>query len=211
MALLSRRALVATIGLLPLAAKADAPDVYVAEGDSITTMDGKAAKWPTYPALYQAMRPNVRMFDIAQSSQDSSSWRSRKPESYKGGGRNFMSLLPGNDIAWKYVNANGTRDSYLGILRSYLDARRAAGMKVVLCATLPRTDARFNAERAICNAEMATWVGAHCDYFCDFSADPMGKDGAAWDKKYYYDGVHPTEFGQKRLVEIIAPILDKVS
>jgi hypothetical protein len=74
-------------------------DVYVAEGDSITTTDGKEAKWPTYPVLYEKnAQPPVKLVDIAGSSQDSSSWRFRKPESYKGAGRNFMSLLPGNDL-----------------------------------------------------------------------------------------------------------------
>src|SRR6266704_1069718 len=207
-----REAIAGLASLVASPALAQTIDVYVAEGDSITTTDGKAAKWPTYPVLYEKnAQPAVKLFDIAGSSQDSSSWRARKPESYKGAGRNSMSLLPGNDIAWKYGNSGGTRDSYLGVLATYLDARRAAGLKVVLCSTLPRASNEFNAERKIANEICAGWVGKHCDYFCDFAADPvMGHDRAPANSRLYFDGTHPTAFGQTRLEEIIRPILNAV-
>ena len=205
-----RRAVVGLMAGLSVAAYAGSPDVYVAEGDSITTADGKAAKWPTYPTIYQSTHPTVRVVNIAESSQDSGAWRGRKPESFKGSGRNIMSLLPGNDLAWNYVNSGGSRVTYLDILSRYLDARRASGMKVVLCSTLPRTQAGFNGERAACNAVMASWVGKHCDAYCDFSAHQIGADRSAADPRYFFDGTHPTEAGQRTLASIIGPILDQM-
>jgi hypothetical protein len=156
-------------------------------------------------------RPQVKLYDIAQSSQDSSSWRARKPEAYKGSGRNFMPLLPGNDLDWKYANSGGSRESCLSILASYLDERRAAGMKVVLCSSLPRASQAFNKERSICNTVMSSWIGKHCDAYCDFSAHSIGADQAANDRRYYFDGTHPTEFGQRMLASIIGPTLDSIS
>lgn len=83
---------------------------------------------------------------------------------------------------------------------------------MVLCSTLPRASGEFNIERAACNAIMATWVGNHCDYYCDFAADKiMGHDRAAADPRLYYDGTHPTAFGQARLEEVIRPILNRVA
>jgi hypothetical protein len=156
-------------------------------------------------------RPQVKLYDIAQSSQDSNSWRARKPAAYKGSGRNFMPLLPGNDLDWKYANSGGSRESCLSILASYLDERRAAGMKVVLCSSLPRASQAFNKERSICNTVMSSWIGKHCDAYCDFSAHSIGADQATNDRRYYFDGTHPTEFGQRMLASIIGPTLDSIS
>jgi lysophospholipase L1-like esterase len=186
-------------------------DVYIAEGDSITTAENGSA---TYPMLYEKKAsPPVKLFDIARNSQDSSSWRSRNPmpEAYRRNGRNFMSLLPGNDINGKYGNAGGSRESYLEILAQYLDERRAAGIKIVLCATLPRAQPDFNIERAICNRVMSSWVGRHCDYYCDFANSAMGYDRAAFNPRLYVDGTHPTAFGQSLLEETIRPILNAVT
>jgi hypothetical protein len=204
-------------GLISLAAQpvtaraSQIVDVYIAEGDSITAPGGD---WPTYPVLYEKnATPPVKLFNIARNSQDSSAWRGRSPppEYYKGNGRNFMSLLPGNDIAWKYGNSGGTRESYLKILADYLDAKRAVGIKVVLCATLPRTQPDFNTERALCNKVMASWIGTHCDYYCDFADSMMGVDRAAFNPRLYVDGTHPTAFGQTFLEEIIRSILNEVT
>jgi lysophospholipase L1-like esterase len=127
----------------------------------------------------------------------------------------LLSLAPGNDIATGYAGSGGSRTAWLSALASYLDARRAVGFKVILCSILPRTAAAapgFNAERALCNAVTATWLGSHCDAYCDFAADPvMGPDGAASNASVYQaDGVHPTLAGQDNLTTLFAAAANAV-
>lgn len=181
------------------------PTVYVAEGDSITEAG------TTYPVLYAQTRPQIILHDIAVSGNTLGNLQSRNPpaESYGAGGKNILSVLIGhNDIVQNYP-VGGTRAAWLSALATYLDSKRAAGMKVVLCTILPSTVAGFNAERNAVNAVLSGWVGSHCDALCDFASDPtMGPDAAAADLSLYQDGIHPTLAGQIALQAVITPVLD---
>ena len=73
---------------------------------------------------------------------------------------------------------------------------------------LPRDDpANYNTERNLCNAEMATWLGVHCDYYCDFAADPvMGPDAAQANTALYYDHTHTAAAGAVNLAVLFAAV-----
>ena len=116
-------------------------------------------------------------------------------------GRTFiLSVLIGTNDLHGGVSIVPT---YLTDLAAYLDARRAAGWKVVLCTVPPGTASGFNAARNLANTTLRTWVGVHADALCDFAADPtMGPDAAASDTSLYGDGEHPTAAGQAILEPI---------
>lgn len=90
----------------------------------------------------------------------------------------------GNDIGNVSVwgaNPNG----FTAALATYLDARRAAGWKVVIHTIVARNDssdggAQFNSDRATANATIRTWLGIHCDAIADVASDTtIGIDSAA--------------------------------
>ena len=189
--------------------------VFVAEGDSITNDAfsfalGNGA--PAYPGQYSAMRTSViyhNLSVVACTLTDLQS-RSPSPKSYKGQGKNVLSVLIGhNDIATSY-HTGRTRAGFLSALANYLDARRSAGLKVVICTILPSmASSSFNTERRACNEVISTWVGTHADALCDFASNAtMGPDAAATDTTLYRSGVHPTALGHKVLKGVIQPVLD---
>lgn len=189
--------------------------VYVAEGDSISSdafYQGGFGIPSTYARLYALTKPTLLYYNLAVSGNELLQLinRSPLPETYKGNGKNVLSVLIGhNDIANNYPDNGSSRANFLAALAGYLDARRAAGLKVVLCTQLPSTVVGFNTERNACNAVMSTWSGLHCDAICDFGADPtMGPDAAAADLSLYIDGIHPTALGQANMKAIITPTLD---
>jgi hypothetical protein len=96
---------------------------------------------------------------------------------------------------------SGNSAAFLTSLAAYLDARRAAGWKVVAHTITPRTSqadggVQFNIDRAAANTAIRTWVGVHCDALADWASDPvMGVDSASNNTTYYLDQVHPTTAG----------------
>lgn len=191
---------------------------YVAEGDSQCSIG--LSTGPAFPQLYSTSRHGVQERTRAISGSVLADLVTRAAGTdalLVGGVRNVLSVILGNDNFHAYTNYGGSRTAYVAAVASYLDARRAAGWKVVLCATCPRTDASiysrvgFNTDNHLSNATFSTWVGTHCDAYCDFMADPvMGPDAAAADTTLYVDGTHVTTLGAHNLTAIITPFLNAV-
>lgn len=112
----------------------------------------------------------------------------------------------------------GNVSGFLTALASFLDARRAAGWKVVATTVLARLDqsdggTQFNLDRATVNSTIRTWVGTHCDAVADWAADPtMGTDTAPNNTTYFGgDKVHPTEVGFAILAPISAAAINSIT
>jgi hypothetical protein len=189
--------------------------VLVAEGDSIT-----GAFSYSYPYLFGShASPALYGVDYAISGSTIASMNSRAstvdgiiPPNTQGREFILSVLIGANDLSSSYSGPGGTGVSgWLADLATYLDARRAAGWKVVLCTVLPRTASGFNAARDAANTTLRTWVGVHADALCDFAADPtMGPDAAASNTTYYADGTHPTAAGQAILEPIYQAAINSI-
>lgn len=108
-------------------------------------------------------------------------------------GRTFLLyvLLGANDIGSGMTT--GQVDTWLTSFSAYLDARRAAGWKVVLGTILPSASADRNTNRNYANPILRTWVGTHCDALADYAADAtIGPDSAGANTTWFPDGLHPS-------------------
>jgi hypothetical protein len=191
----------------------NASRILVTEGDSITGGFGYS-----YPYLFGPnASPALYGVDYAVSGSGIPTLNARAAQidgiiPPNATGRKFiLSVLIGaNDLSTGYSGPGGTGVSgWLADLGTYLDARRAAGWKVVLCTVLPQTAAGFNAARNTANTTLRTWVGTHADALADFAADPtMGPDSAASDTSLYADGTHPTNAGQVILESVFRPAVN---
>jgi peptidoglycan hydrolase-like protein with peptidoglycan-binding domain/lysophospholipase L1-like esterase len=188
--------------------------ILVAEGDSIT------AAFNAYPYVFGPnANPALYGVNYAVSGSTISSLNTRAsavdaviPPSPSSRTFILSVLIGANGLSTDYSGPGGTGVSgWLADLATYLDARRAAGWKVVLCTVLPRTTPDFNAARNTANATIATWGGVHADAICDFAADPtMGTDAAASNTTYYSDGTHPTATGQTVLEPIYRAAVNSI-
>jgi lysophospholipase L1-like esterase len=179
--------------------------IFVAEGDSISAVDG------AWPYLYGPnASPAVLGNNIAVSGSTIADLEARAAQvdamlpPNRTGRKFILTVLIGrNDLAALGVTA------WLAALSSYLDARRAAGWIVVLGTVLPATASGFNALRNTANTTLRTWTGVHCDALIDFAANAtMGPDAAASNATLYSDGTHPTSTGQANLEAIARPVLN---
>lgn len=194
-----------------------APRIYVGVGDSISSQELPTDGFPTRYAA--AAVPSVDFTLFAGSNQRLSNWSGGTATSidavYSASKPCILSLLQGNDNLNDYSNNGGNQATYMAALATWLDARRAAGFKVILCTPLPRVGAfagtNYNIKRAQERAIMLTWVGTHCDYLCDMGADPvMGPDAAASNTSLYYDGTHPADTGGANLALLLAAVANKI-
>lgn len=136
------------------------------------------------------------------------------------GERNIMSVLIGANDLGGYAGGTdaAAAAAYSTALAVYLDARRAAGFKVIACTITPRTTAigsgiawaAFNARRAIVNTTIRTWVGSHCDAVADFAATSIGADNDCLDTLKYSDGLHPTDAANVVLKDCIKPVINSL-
>jgi lysophospholipase L1-like esterase len=103
--------------------------------------------------------------------------------------------------------ANPSTATIFGGIKSYCQARQAAGWKVVVCTILPCTTSGANAERNTINTSIRGDTSFY-DVLCDFDATAMGADADASDAGKYYDGLHPTESGYGILKPAYAAALE---
>jgi hypothetical protein len=96
----------------------------------------------------------------------------------------------------------GNPSGFLTALAAHLDARRAAGWKVVahtILANLSQTDGgtQFLSERATVNTAIRGWVGTHCDALADWASDAtIGIDTAPNNATIFFtDKLHPIDAG----------------
>lgn len=100
------------------------------------------------------------------------------------------------------TNGPDTDTNYFNNVKTYCQARQAAGWKVIMCTITPSTAVGFNAARNTQNTAIRADPSFY-DALSDFAADPtMGPDAAASDTSLYSDGKHPTNLGHS----ILAPI-----
>jgi lysophospholipase L1-like esterase len=104
--------------------------------------------------------------------------------------------------------------TFLTKLADYLDDRRTAGWKVIVCTLLPDTEAvaistGYEAKRQTVNTEILTWAGVHADAVADTGNDPiMGDPATCSDTTYYLsDLVHPTLVGHQLIADVIRPVV----
>lgn len=107
------------------------------------------------------------------------------------------------------ILANMTRAAILADMQNYVAARRAAGFKKVIVATVPHAtnySAGQNTVRDDLNAfiRAATWI----DAVADFAVRPELANGA--NATYFYDGLHPTAAGAQVMADVIVAALKRV-
>lgn len=194
--------------------------LWVAEGDSITR--GTFTNNVGYPNLYALTRQRCTLLSNAAvsgstlSGNGGNSLQGRASAddalispNVRGASRYILSVLIGRNDLPGYP---GGVSQYLTDVAIYLDARRAAGWKIIICTLLPSNIANYNAARNAFNATAVTWVTAHADAVCDFAADPLiGPDAAADNTTYYLDGTHPTQAGQTIMNAIMRPVVDSLA
>lgn len=181
------------------------------EGDSITGADGNC--WPYYYGInlaspkFVGANYAVSGSTIAVMNSRSTAVDSAIPSDL--GSRNFYLavLIGANDL----VSLGSA--TYLTNLAAYIDARVAAGWKVVLCTPLPNGASGFNTERASALPTMRGWEGGRVHAIIDFAADTtMGKDGDEANTTYYnVDQLHPTTAGQTHLAGVAATVLNTLT
>lgn len=99
---------------------------------------------------------------------------------------------------------NGNPNGFTTAYAAFLDARRAAGWKVVAHTIMQRLDTaqtdggvQFSADRATANTTIRTWAGVHADAIADWASDAtMGTNTAPNNATNFQgDKVHPTSAG----------------
>lgn len=121
-----------------------------------------------------------------------------------------LPAAPLNPILVVMVGINDTSDltpsAFLTGYASYLDARRSAGWKVVLCPVLPALDqAGRNTWRNTVNTTLITWGGVHADAVVSNSDPTMWDDNAPNNSTLFLpDKLHPTLAGQTSLAPAVA-------
>lgn len=180
-----------------------------AEGDSITR--GNHSGFVAYPALVNAYYPDLNYLVVNNAVPSdtvdgliarAASLDAQLPATPRVG---VLTVLVGiNDFAF-----GDSVPTFLAQLSGYLDARIAAGWRVIVCTLLPDTaDIGANAWRNTANATIITWAGVHANAICDFGGNPvMGPDNAPLDTLLYSDGVHPTIYGQGLLAQQIGAVI----
>lgn len=124
----------------------------------------------------------------------------------------ILTVLVGrNDL----VGTWGGPEAYAANLAAYVAAMRRAGWnRVVVGTVLPSTWEPFDPQRDALNLILTApgWARAHgIDAIADFALSPeMGGDGAAADKTYFADGIHPTNLGYATLAPIYGRALTQV-
>lgn len=188
----------------------------VSEGDSISIF------WAgNHTGMYASAHPNVEFHGNAVSG-------SRITAAVSGNGllqRRIADLALKPDYVTVFIGANDLGDgtyaspqAWLDALWSYVASIKASGAKVAVATLLPicKPDlpaytSTNNARRAVVNPAIRQAVGTKIDAVIDFAADPaMGPDAAACDRKWYKDGLHPTEGtgGQSVLARVYTQAVD---
>jgi lysophospholipase L1-like esterase len=110
-------------------------------------------------------------------------------------------------VVWCGVNDNGskTAQQIYDSLKSYCEARRAAGWsKILLCTEIDASPAGWNAKYQALNALIAA-DHSFADGLADLGARPELQNFS--DVTYFVDGVHLTAAGYQVVADVVAPAL----
>lgn len=123
---------------------------------------------------------------------------------------NILSCWAGtNHIGFNRALGSTTHDT----LKSYCQARRAYGFKVMVTTCLPRLDfdTSQEAQRTIFNNLIRTEWASYADALVDVASDPiMGAVATTSNKLYYADGIHFGSSGSDRLAPYFVTAIEKL-
>lgn len=112
-------------------------------------------------------------------------------------------LLGSNDMSGAI---DGT--TFYNNLKTYCNARKAAGWTVVACTPLACVNSGYSAKRAVA-ASLIRGDNSFYDALVDFAADTtFGPDSSATNLTLFADGVHPTTYGYSLMAPIVASVVD---
>ncbi len=189
-------------------------NIYIATGDSITT--GVHSGNVGYVELAALGNQTVRV----NTSISGSGMEQAATTTIDGlvAQRCSSAIVVASELyGYNDYSVGDTTGSFLSELATWADARRLAGVKVIICTLLPSPDPAepgYNAWRNTVNAALATYAPGgggtqHCDALADFAADAiMGPDNSPnTNPSYWFDVVHPNLLGQQRLTPIMQAAL----
>lgn len=177
----------------------------VTDGNSLT--DGH---YSTYPALLMAQLGSgwtLRNFGVSgQTTPQMSKDAKTQIDSLRRAGKTDVL------VAWEITNDlihGAERDQAYERFRSYCQARREAGWKVVALTVLPRArdglKPKFEDARTFINADMRRNWRSFADALADVAAGPqIGDFGDQLNLTYYSDGTHLTGQGYAIVANIVA-------
>jgi lysophospholipase L1-like esterase len=122
------------------------------------------------------------------------------------------------DVAWEgrndiVLNGASAATAYANLV-SYCQARRAAGLRVVIVTLLPSTagvPGTYEADRQTVNGLLRANWPAFADALADVGNDPViGQATSPNNLTYYTDGIHMTETGYGIVASIVAPAIQQV-
>lgn len=180
--------------------------LFIFDGDSMTVGIGADTGYD-YPSQVQGLLGLTAAYqNLGRSSTtvlDMSSDASTRIDPKYSNSRvtNIVNLMGGtNDLAVENVDATTTYNRIV----SYLQARRAAGFKVIVNTILPRsaaaiyniTEQTFESERQTVNSLIRANWPTFADGISDIASNSIiGPAGASDNTTYYYDRVHMTGTG----------------
>lgn len=170
------------------------------EGDSITAeLSADTVKYP-YAAV-QSINAHLAYLNFAVSGSTLTDLNNRATmvdAAYTPSKTCVLSVLIGaNDLF-----ASGDTNAFVAGLKTYCNARKSAGWKVVVCTIISDCSANVNTRRAPVNGAIRA-DNSFYDALADFGGDAiMGADATCSNTTYFSDGVHPTAAGYT----ILAPL-----
>jgi hypothetical protein len=201
----------------------------MAEGDSITAGQGASDGLGSYVDRAANLIKADKTIVVRAKSQSVLGWpEANTPENSvfarmnddnsiipkdKQGRIYILSLLVGrNDL----VGYGGGLNQYLAMLSDYASRMRSAGWdRIVLGTLLPSEWELFGPVRKDFNQRIVEncWYRHHgFDAIADFAAiGEMSGDQAATDKKYFVDGIHPTNYGYTLMSSVYADTINAIA
>jgi lysophospholipase L1-like esterase len=174
-------------------------NVWVATGDSITACNHVSAGqcYTDYvSAAFPAVATNLHNIGVPSSYIDSAGQGASADALYDGTKQvDVVSILFGANDMYS-GSQNESASTFVNNLKTFGQARQAAGFKTLVLTVLPSTNdaGAYNVRRNAANVLIRALVHADgVDAIADVGGDAtFGTDAAASNVTYYSDGVHPT-------------------
>lgn len=114
---------------------------------------------------------------------------------------------------WEMGMGTGGSAATLTALAAYCDSLRTAGCLVTVATMIAcqhSDQVTFDADRALFNAGVVTWVGVHCDAVVDLAVDAdLGPDGSWSDATYFEaDGIRLKQAGADIAAALLVTAVD---
>jgi lysophospholipase L1-like esterase len=189
----------------------------VFDGDSLT--QGGVGGYAAYTTLV-APTETFDSFNVGQSgyctdgmAQDA--FTRVDPHVTKQGKRSIVVIWAGTNCL---TNSMRSPDQTYSYLRSYADARRLAGFKVIVLTMISRTGTGYGGSTADSlknsyNALLRANWRAFADEFVDFgaTASALDADGAYSNTTYFYDGIHLKDAGYAAVASSVTNAINRLT